>query len=66
MTSGPRNLRRTARGAFTLVEMLVVLGIMVVLFALLFVPMTSGLQMASAGRTHAAMQQSLRLALEQV
>ena len=66
MTSGLHNLRRSGRGAFTLVEILVVLGIMVVLFALLFIPMTSGLQMASTGRTNAAIQQSLRLALEQV
>jgi len=45
---------------------LVVLGILVVLFALLFVPMTSSLNMITSGRTQAEMQQRLRLAMEQV
>jgi hypothetical protein len=36
-----------------------------VLFSLLFVPMTQGLSLATSGQTQAAMQQSLRQAMEQ-
>ncbi len=54
------------RGGFTLIEVLVVLGILVVLFALLFVPMMQGVGIATSGRVQAEMQQSLRMAMEQV
>lgn len=56
---------RAPRGGFTLLEVLVVLGILVVLFALLFIPMTAGVDMAASGRTQAEMQQDLRMAMEQ-
>jgi type II secretory pathway pseudopilin PulG len=58
--------RGVARAAFTLLELLVALGIMVVLFAMLFVPMTTSLSLVSSGRTQADMQQRLRLALDQI
>jgi len=54
----------SGRGGFTLLEVLVVLGILVVLFALLFVPMSQSVNMASSGRTQAEMQQDLRMAME--
>lgn len=59
-------LNRGGRGGFTLIEVLVVLGILVVLFALLFVPMTQSVNMATSGRTQVEMQQDLRGAMEQV
>lgn len=55
----------TGRGGFTLLEVLVVLGILVVLFALLFVPMTTSVNIATSGRRQAEMQQDLRMAMEQ-
>lgn len=56
----------TGRGGFTLVEVLVVLAVMVIVFGLLFAPMISGLNLVSRGRRHVAMQDAVRLALEQM
>jgi prepilin-type N-terminal cleavage/methylation domain-containing protein len=61
-----RSRPSSARRGFTVLEVLVVLGIMVVLFALLFVPMTSSLTLVSSGRAQSEMQQSLRQAQAQV
>lgn len=57
---------RTGRGGFTLVEVLVVLAVMVIVFGLLFAPMITGLNLVSRGRRHVAMQDAVRLALEQM
>ena len=51
---------------FTLIEVLVVLAILVILFGLLFVPLISGLDMASRGRSAARLQQDTRIALERL
>ncbi len=51
---------------FTLVEVLVVMAIMVILFGLLFAPMVSGLRLVQRGKRHVTMQDSARLALEQI
>ncbi|HEY3397101.1 MAG TPA: type II secretion system protein [Armatimonadota bacterium] len=66
VAKAPICLRQGRRSGFTLIEVLVVLGILVILFALLFVPMTSSLSMVSSGRTQADMQQRLRLTMEQL
>jgi prepilin-type N-terminal cleavage/methylation domain-containing protein len=68
LTSRPPSFagrRRSARG-FTLVEVLVVMAIMVIVFGLLFAPMITGLSLVSRGRRHVALQDAVRLALEQV
>lgn len=54
------------RGGFTLVEVLVVLAILVVLFGLLFAPMMAGMDMVNSGRAQARLQDSARLAAEQM
>jgi len=62
---GPGRGARARRG-FTLVEVLVVLAIMVVLFGLLFAPMIAGMNLVRRGRQHVAMQDAVRLAVEQM
>jgi prepilin-type N-terminal cleavage/methylation domain-containing protein len=60
---------RCARGradGFTLVEILVVLAILVILFSLLIVPLISGLDMASRGRSALKLQDAARAALERI
>lgn len=61
MASGP-----AGRRGFTLIEVLVVLSILVLLFALLFAPMMVGLDMAADARAQTKMQDSVRMAMEQV
>lgn len=56
----------TARGGFTLVEVLVVMAIMVVLFGMLFVPLSSSIDMARAGQSRVQMQQHLQMAMQRV
>ncbi len=58
--------RAGGRRGFTLVEVLVVLAILVLLFALLFAPMIVGLDMVTDGRVRTNMQDALRGAMEQV
>ncbi|MFP3903610.1 MAG: prepilin-type N-terminal cleavage/methylation domain-containing protein [Armatimonadota bacterium] len=64
-TAGLMGPGRANRG-FTLVEVLVVLSILVLLFALLFAPMMIGLDMATDARSQTKMQDSVRMAMEQV
>lgn len=59
------SVRRERRG-FTLVEVLVVLAILVILFGLLFAPMMAGMDMATTGRAQARLQDTARLAAEQM
>jgi len=68
MRHQPRRLlgRAAGRRGFTLVEVLVVLAIMVILFGLLFAPMITGLNLVRRGKRHVAMQDAVRLALEQM
>lgn len=61
-----RMLRTVNQRGFTLVELMVVLVIMVLLFALLFAPMMVGLDLVTQARVRTNMQDSLRLAMEQV
>ena len=56
----------STRRGFTLVEILVVLSILVLLFALLFAPMMVGLDMVTDGRVRTNMQDSLRMTMEQI
>ncbi len=56
----------TARGGFTLVEVLLVMAIMVILFGMLFVPISSSIDMARAGQTRVQMQQQLQMAMQRV
>jgi prepilin-type N-terminal cleavage/methylation domain-containing protein len=56
----------TGQRGFSLVEVLVVLAILVILFGLLFAPMMAGMEMASNGRAIARLQDSARLAAEQM
>lgn len=51
---------------FTLTEVLVVLAIMVILFGMLFIPITSSLEMVSTARHRSQMNQTMRLAMEQI
>jgi prepilin-type N-terminal cleavage/methylation domain-containing protein len=72
MLQGKRRRQLMRRGAvhrhrgFTLVEVLVVLAILVVLFGLLFAPMMAGMDMVTSGRAQARLQDSARLAAEQM
>jgi prepilin-type N-terminal cleavage/methylation domain-containing protein len=61
-----RRTTGSCRAGFTLVEVLVVLGILVILFGLLFAPMMAGMDMASNGRGQARLQDTVRLAAEQM
>ncbi|MHB8995803.1 MAG: PulJ/GspJ family protein [Armatimonadota bacterium] len=63
--TGRASLSAHARG-FTLIEVLVVMAILVILFGLLFAPMMAGMDMASAGRGQARLQDTVRLAAEQM
>lgn len=65
-TKAMRHRFRTYRRGFSLVEVLVVLAILVILFGLLFAPMMAGMNMVSAGRTQARLQDAARLAAEQM
>ncbi len=58
--------RRQGRRGFTLVEVLVVLAILVILFALLFMPMMASLDMVTVGQSRVTMQTSVRTAMEQM
>ncbi len=58
--------RQRGRAGFTLVEMLVVLSILVILFAMLFAPMIASLDMVSAGQSKVTMQTAARTALKQI
>ncbi|MBC7289132.1 MAG: type II secretion system protein, partial [Armatimonadetes bacterium] len=57
---------RGRKSGFTLVEILVVMAIMVILFSLLFAPMITGLRLVQRGRRHVAIQDAVRLTLEQI
>ena len=54
------------RAGFTLVEMLVVLAILVILFAMLFAPMIASLDMVTAGQSKVTMQTAARNALKEM
>ncbi len=54
------------RAGFTLVEVLVVLSILVILFALLFAPMIASLDMVTVGQTRVTMQNAVRGAMEDI
>ncbi len=58
--------RGTARGraGFTLIEVLVVLAILVILFALLFAPMIASLDMVTLAQSRVTMQNAVRTAME--
>jgi len=58
---GPRG-----RGGFTLIEVLVVLAILVILFAMLFAPMIASLDMVTAGQSKVTMQNAARTALKEM
>jgi len=51
---------------FTLVEVLVVLAIMVILFGMLFVPITTSLEMTHTAQQRTQLNQTMRLAMEQI
>jgi len=55
-----------ARHGFSLIEVLVVLAILVILFGLLFAPMMMGMDMAGSGRSQARLQDTIRVAAEQM
>ncbi len=55
-----------SRAGFTLVEVLVVLAILVILFAMLFAPMIASLDMVSAGQSKVTMQTAARNALNEI
>jgi len=56
----------TARGGFTLIEVLVVMAIMVILFGMLFVPISSSIDMAREGQARTQMQQHLQMAMQRI
>jgi len=58
--------RLGSRRGFTLVEILVVMAIMVMLFGMLFVPISGSIDMAAEGQKRVQMQQSLQAAMELV
>ena len=51
---------------FTLTEVLVVLAIMVILFGMLFVPITTSIEMTRSAQNRSQMNQTMRLAMEQL
>lgn len=59
--AGPRG-----RAGFTLIEVLVVLAILVILFALLFAPMIASLDMVTVGQSRVTMQNAVRTAMEEM
>jgi|LSQX01.2.fsa_nt_gb prepilin-type N-terminal cleavage/methylation domain-containing protein len=58
--------RPAGRRGFTLIEVLVVLSILVILFAMLFAPMIASLDMVRVGQTKVTMQTSVRTAMEEM
>ncbi|MGD9495061.1 MAG: PilW family protein [Armatimonadota bacterium] len=54
------------RQGFTLIEVLVVLAILVILFALLFAPMIASLDMVTLGQSRVTMQNAVRTAMEEM
>lgn len=59
--AGPRG-----QAGFTLIEVLVVLAILVILFALLFAPMIVSLDMVTVGQSRVTMQNAVRTAMEEM
>ncbi|MFW5866585.1 MAG: type II secretion system protein [Armatimonadota bacterium] len=57
---------RQGRSGFTLVEVLVVLAILIILFAMLFAPMIASLDMVTVGQARVTMQTSTRNALTEM
>ncbi|MFW6437366.1 MAG: prepilin-type N-terminal cleavage/methylation domain-containing protein [Armatimonadota bacterium] len=57
---------RKGRSGFTLVEVLVVLAILIILFAMLFAPMIASLDMVTVGQAKVTMQTSARNSLTQM
>jgi len=55
---------RPGRAGFTLIEVLVVLAILTILFALLFAPMIASLDMVTLGQSRVTMQNAVRTAME--
>lgn len=69
--SATPKLNRVAGGAggrrgFTLIEVLVVLAILVILFAMLFAPMIASLDMVNVGQSKVTMQNAARNALKEM
>lgn len=58
--------RPRGRAGFTLIEVLVVLAILVILFALLFAPMIVSLDMVTVGQSRVTMQNAVRTAMEEM
>ncbi|MCK4323906.1 MAG: prepilin-type N-terminal cleavage/methylation domain-containing protein, partial [Armatimonadetes bacterium] len=56
----------TAGGGFTLIEVLVVMAIMVILFGMLFVPISTSIDMAREGQARTQMQQHLQMAMQRI
>ncbi|MGI5816668.1 MAG: PulJ/GspJ family protein [Armatimonadota bacterium] len=54
------------RGGFTLIEVLVVLAILIILFAMLFAPMIASLDMVNVGQAKVTMQNSARNTLTEM
>jgi type II secretory pathway pseudopilin PulG len=54
------------RVGFTLVEMMVTLGIMMLLFGIIFVPLNQAFNFFQLGQTRTSMQQAARQSLEQI
>jgi len=66
MTKQSSNHHNLAHAGFTLIEVLVVMAIMVILFGMLFVPISSSIDMVSMGQRREQMRQQLQMAMEQV
>lgn len=63
-TSLPRT--RSTRGAFTLVEILVALGVMMLLLVIILVPVNMGLDLFHIGKTRSEVQQANQLVINQL